>query len=149
MFLFFCAFDKSPTNPPLCVSVDMCAGGPCVEHDHCKEGLYCYGYPILGGYYTMNCAGICKSELRRSLAITQTLPIVTHACLTTARSKKDGEKVGRKSIITGQGLYYDYRTCEGGSGACGYCSSTCDTEKGCNIVPFRMFHITSFLFLYT
>ena len=69
------------------------------------------------------------------------LTIIPHACLTTAGTKKDGERVEQD-----RPFHYDYDQCVGGDGSCGYCSSTCDTEKGCNIVPFRMFHITSFLF---
>ena len=47
--------------------------------------------------------------------------------------KKDGEKVYKRKPNS---FYYDYGECEGGSGACGYCSSTCDPEgKGCSIVP--------------
>ena len=47
--------------------------------------------------------------------------------------KKDGEKVPKKGLLGVGG--FDYDQCEGKNGACGYCSSTCESDKGCSIVP--------------
>ena len=68
---FFFTLDKST----LCVSVDMCAGGPCMEDDHCKEGLYCDGGK---NGITVNCDGVCLGEWRGALVITQTFPHFTY-----------------------------------------------------------------------
>ena len=52
--------------------------------------------------------------------------------------KKDGERVGRRLGV----FNFKYSECESGNGACGYCSSTCDSDNGCSIVPAgNMFHI--------
>ena len=113
-------------------------------HDKdCAKGLYCHGA------ITMNCGGECKRELRGPFVITQTLPNFTYCLLpvhvlTTAADKKDGERIKQS-----RPFHWDYDQCLGGDGACGYCSSKCDSDKGCSIVPMRMFHITSlFIFFY-
>ena len=110
-------------------------------HDKdCAKGLYCHGA------ITMNCGGECKRELRGPFVITQTLPNFTYCLLpvhvlTTAADKKDGERIKQS-----RPFHWDYDQCLGGDGACGYCSSKCDSDKGCSIVPMRMFHITSLFF---
>merc|ERR1719155_281414 len=45
--------------------------------------------------------------------------------------KKDGEEVA-KTLLS-----WEYDKCASGNGGCGYCSSTCKTDKGCRSVPER------------
>ena len=47
--------------------------------------------------------------------------------------KKDGETV--ESVL----MSFAYNKCASGDGACGVCSSTCKTDKGCRIVGERMY----------
>lgn len=60
---------------------------------------------------------------------------------TCVAKRLHGEEVPRRL------LSYAYSKCVSGTGACGFCSSTCKTEEGCRVVPERTFDVINVLFI--